>query len=102
ELQRLTGDLTIRVLRVEEGSVRLTLKMTRSAAEKLVQLQRDGTLHDIGGIHVMEVVASTFEEDESNQVGQPKVVKKDLRVLSTEIENDKRRRFGVTEYDRDA
>src|SRR5579872_7129096 len=44
ELQRLTGDLTVRVLRIEEGSVRVILEMTAGAAQKLLQVQHDGNL----------------------------------------------------------
>jgi Lon protease-like protein len=67
ELQRLTGDLTVRVLRVEEGSVRLILKMSNDAARKLLQMQRDGKLDDICEFRVIETAEIASSDDEYNQ-----------------------------------
>jgi Lon protease-like protein len=85
ELQRLTGDLTVRVLRVEEGSVRLTLEMTNSTALKLLQMQHDGTLDDICGINIIEVIKILSENDEPNRGNQVEIVTRNQIPASRRI-----------------
>jgi hypothetical protein len=52
ELRRQTGDLSISIVAVEEGSVRLTFSLSKEGAKTIVKLRAEGQLNQIDGLEV--------------------------------------------------
>jgi RNA polymerase sigma-70 factor (ECF subfamily) len=73
ELCRLCKDLSIKIIRVEEGSVRLTISLSRAAAQRLTELRTSGELKQICGFHVERVFKSRAELKQSITVGAGRV-----------------------------
>ena len=55
ELRQLTGDLTIQIINIDNGSVRLTLLLSPAAARTLVELKASGRLTQLCGFDVSAV-----------------------------------------------
>ena len=55
QLQDIGGDATIKILDVEEGSVRLTLEGSAKALQKIEALFRSGELRQVAGLEVQNV-----------------------------------------------
>lgn len=56
ELHQLTGDITLQITDVEEGSVRLTVTLSRSAAKKLEELRVSGQWAQLCGFEIVEFI----------------------------------------------
>lgn len=56
ELRELTGDVTLEIKYLEEGSVRLTVTLTPEAARQLLALKVAGKLERVGGFEVSRVI----------------------------------------------
>ena len=62
QLQKLTGDASITIVDVEEGSIKITLKGSEEGLQRLQELFDSGELSEIESISVGEVRSLTKEE----------------------------------------
>jgi RNA polymerase sigma factor (sigma-70 family) len=58
ELRQWTGDLSLQITNVDEGSVRLSVALSIEAAKRLAEAKNDGQLTHLGGFRVTAVIAS--------------------------------------------
>jgi hypothetical protein len=75
ELRQLSGDFFLQITEVAEGSVRLTVKLSTSAAKKLAEIKAKGRLTRLGGFEITGVLglpeaASVHLSLASEQYGQ--------------------------------
>lgn len=74
-LREVTGDLTLEILEVNAGSVRLTVSLSSDAAATLVRMRRDGELDEICGFEVTDLFEPRETEEEEvvvEKVEQPR------------------------------
>jgi len=62
-LREITGDLSLEITDIKEGSVRLTISLSPEAAEKLMRLRADGQLDEICGLTVSAILGSPDQEE---------------------------------------
>jgi serine/threonine protein kinase len=65
-LREITGDVTLQITDIKEGSVRLSLSLTPLAAKRLLELHQEGSLEEICGFRVVDV----FEMPEGSTLAE--------------------------------
>lgn len=84
ELRQWTGDLSLEITDIEEGSVRLTVALSPAAVRKLVDLRTNGQLAQICGFDVSDVVEDRVVEMGSTAtVGLAETVVPQRRATNT-------------------
>src|SRR5262249_28040349 len=79
ELQYLTGDLSLEITNITEGSVRLTVDLSARAQSVLEGLWRNGKLREICGFEVVTAIdAQKIREEPPLQI--PRIARAELQV----------------------
>jgi RNA polymerase sigma factor (sigma-70 family) len=71
EFRQLTGDLSIQIIDIDKGSVRLTLLLSPAAAKTLVELKASGRLTQLCGFDVAAVFELGPSETAARQATEP-------------------------------
>lgn len=85
ELRRLSKDMTVEIIKIEEGSVRLTLRLSPAGAKALLEQRASGDLTSICGFEIESVIESpaalTGAGTAVAEAAEPRAVTKRRAVL---------------------